>query len=121
MNRTTPERRAQILHLLCEGNSIRAVERLTGASKHTISKLLNEAGAICKETAPKTLSMLYVGETHEFDARVGTGFINHHKWAAAILGGATHICVLIIGGERANRLGPEGDLRQGNNPPLNDQ
>lgn len=44
MNRTDPTRRAQILHLLCEGNSIRSVERITGASKHTISKLLNDAG-----------------------------------------------------------------------------
>jgi len=45
MNKLPPEQRARILHLLCEGNSIRAVERLTGASKHTISKLLNDAGA----------------------------------------------------------------------------
>jgi IS1 family transposase len=45
MNRTNPERRAQILHMLCEGNSIRSIERMTGASKHTISGLLNEAGA----------------------------------------------------------------------------
>jgi IS1 family transposase len=45
MNRTKRERRAQILHLLCEGMSIRAIERTTGASKHTITKLLNDAGA----------------------------------------------------------------------------
>lgn len=33
MNRLTAEDRAHILHLLCEGMSIRAVTRLTGASK----------------------------------------------------------------------------------------
>jgi IS1 family transposase len=39
--------RARILHLLCEGNSIRAVTRLTGASKNTVTKLLIDAGKAC--------------------------------------------------------------------------
>jgi hypothetical protein len=39
--------RAQILHLLCEGNSIRSVTRLTGASKNTVIKLLIDAGKAC--------------------------------------------------------------------------
>lgn len=45
MNRTNPEQRARILQLLCEGMSIRAVTRVTGASKNTVVKLLNDAGA----------------------------------------------------------------------------
>jgi len=45
MNKLSSEERAKILHLLCEGMSIRAVERLTGKSKNTITKLLNDAGA----------------------------------------------------------------------------
>jgi len=45
MNKLTAEERARILHLLCEGTSIRAVTRLTGASKNTVVKLLNDAGA----------------------------------------------------------------------------
>jgi IS1 family transposase len=45
MNKLSSEERAQILHLLCEGMSIRAVTRLTGASKNTVAKLLNDAGA----------------------------------------------------------------------------
>jgi IS1 family transposase len=44
MNRLDHEARARILHLLCEGNSIRAVTRLTGASKKAVSKLLVDAG-----------------------------------------------------------------------------
>ena len=44
MNRTKPEHRARILQLLCEGMAIRAIERTTGASKHTITRLLNDAG-----------------------------------------------------------------------------
>lgn len=44
MNRTKPEQRAHILQLLCEGMSIRAIERTTGATKRTITRLLNDAG-----------------------------------------------------------------------------
>ncbi len=39
--------RSQILHLLCEGNSIRSVTRLTGASKNTVIKLMADAGKAC--------------------------------------------------------------------------
>jgi IS1 family transposase len=39
--------RAHILHLLCEGSSIRAVTRLTGASKNTVIKLMIDAGKAC--------------------------------------------------------------------------
>ncbi len=39
--------RSQILHLLCEGQSIRAVTRLTGVSKNTVTKLLIDAGKAC--------------------------------------------------------------------------
>jgi len=44
MNRLTTERRAQILGMMVEGNSIRAIVRMTGASKNTIIKLLEDAG-----------------------------------------------------------------------------
>jgi IS1 family transposase len=47
MNKLTIEERAKILHLLCEGMSIRAITRLTGASKNTVSKLLVDAGKVC--------------------------------------------------------------------------
>jgi IS1 family transposase len=44
MNKLTKPQRASILHLLCEGNSIRAVTRLTGISKTTVTKLVVDAG-----------------------------------------------------------------------------
>ena len=47
MNRLTNEERARILHLLCEGMSIRAITRLTGTSKNTVAKLLVDAGKAC--------------------------------------------------------------------------
>jgi IS1 family transposase len=39
--------RAQILHLLCEGQSIRSVTRITGVSKNTVIKLMIDAGRAC--------------------------------------------------------------------------
>ena len=39
--------RSHILHFLCEGNSIRSVTRLTGASKNTVIKLMTDAGKAC--------------------------------------------------------------------------
>jgi len=44
MNKLDHAERARILHLLCEGNSIRATTRLTSASKKAVSKLLVDAG-----------------------------------------------------------------------------
>lgn len=47
MNKLSSADRARILHLLCEGNAIRAVVRLTGVSKNTVTKLLIDAGKAC--------------------------------------------------------------------------
>jgi IS1 family transposase len=58
MNKLTRQARAQILHLLCEGQSIRAVTRLTGASKNTVAKLLVSAGHACAAYQDKTLRNL---------------------------------------------------------------
>ena len=54
MNRLTKEDRARILHLLCEGSSIRAVTRLTGASKNTVTKLVVDAGKACLDYQDRT-------------------------------------------------------------------
>lgn len=45
MNRLTADERAKTLQLLCDGMSIRAITHVTGVSKNTIIKLLNDAGA----------------------------------------------------------------------------
>jgi IS1 family transposase len=47
MNKLDAKARATILHLLCEGQSIRAITRITGASKNTVAKLLADAGRAC--------------------------------------------------------------------------
>src|ERR1700756_1866566 len=55
MNKLDREARTRILHLLCEGQSIRAVTRLTGASKATVIKLLVTAGRACGDYQHKAL------------------------------------------------------------------
>lgn len=47
MRKLDPKQRAKILHMLCEGNSIRSIELVEGCSKNTISKLLVDAGKAC--------------------------------------------------------------------------
>src|ERR1700709_692410 len=58
MNKLDRKTRAQILHLLCEGQSIRAVTRLTGRSKNTVAKLLVEAGHACAAYQDRALRNL---------------------------------------------------------------
>ena len=55
MNKLDAKARAQILHLLCEGSSIRAVTRLTRASKNTVTKLLIDAGQVCASYHSRTV------------------------------------------------------------------
>jgi IS1 family transposase len=47
MNRLPVAKRAQMLQMLCEGNSMRSVSRLAGASFNTVAKLLADAGQLC--------------------------------------------------------------------------
>jgi IS1 family transposase len=58
MNKLAKKDRARILHLLCEGQSIRAVTRLTGASKNTVIKLLVDAGRACSAYQDRVLRNL---------------------------------------------------------------
>src|SRR5438045_5612665 len=44
MNKLPPAKRAQVLTLLCEGVSMRSIERIVGCSINTVDKLLREAG-----------------------------------------------------------------------------
>lgn len=47
MNRLSPEKRAQVVRCLVEGNSIRATVRVTGVAKNTVTKLLVDLGTAC--------------------------------------------------------------------------
>ena len=47
MNRLPIEKRAQILSLMAEGNSLRAISRIVGCSINTVTKLLVDLGEAC--------------------------------------------------------------------------
>jgi IS1 family transposase len=55
MNKLPSAQRAQILTMMVEGVSIRAISRMTGASKNTIVKLLADAGQACSDYQDKHL------------------------------------------------------------------
>jgi IS1 family transposase len=50
--------RAKVLELLCEGMAIRAVSRITGVNKNTITKLLVDAGVACAAYQDRVLRNL---------------------------------------------------------------
>jgi IS1 family transposase len=58
MNKLDKETRAQILKLLCEGMSVRAVTRITGAGKNTVLRLLVDAGRACAAYQDRVLRHL---------------------------------------------------------------
>lgn len=47
MNKLPLKTRVQILHMLVEGSSMRAITRITGVSINTVTKLLENAGEAC--------------------------------------------------------------------------
>jgi len=49
MNKLTTKQRAQTLHMLVEGNSLRATARMADVSRNTVDKLLRDAGEACLE------------------------------------------------------------------------
>lgn len=58
MNRLSLAKRAQIVGLLVEGNSLRAASRLADVSINTVTKLLVDTGAACAEYQDKAMREL---------------------------------------------------------------
>jgi transposase-like protein/IS1 family transposase len=49
------DRALLVLHLLCEGNSVRAIERITGTEKKTVLRLLAQVGEGCERMLEETI------------------------------------------------------------------
>jgi IS1 family transposase len=58
MNKLPSAKRAEILGMMVEGVSLRAISRLTGASKNTITKLLEDAGEAFADYQDRTFRNL---------------------------------------------------------------
>src|SRR5438552_384967 len=55
MNALPLEKRKQIIQLLVEGNSIRAITRIADVSKNTVIKLLVDVGSACQKFHNETV------------------------------------------------------------------
>lgn len=58
MNKLTQAKRVQIISALVEGNSVRAICRMTGVAKGTVLKLLVNLGQACAAYQDRTLRNL---------------------------------------------------------------
>jgi IS1 family transposase len=58
MNKLPSEKRAQILHLLCEGNSLRATSRLADVAYNSVAKLFVDAAKACLDYQDRELRNL---------------------------------------------------------------
>src|SRR5258706_12183710 len=58
MKQLTHEKRCAVARALCEGCSIRGTVRLTGVSKNTVAKLLDDLGCACAEYQDKVIRNL---------------------------------------------------------------
>ena len=58
MNKLSLERKAQVIKVLCEGNSIRSTARITGTAINTVVKLLKEVGAACLDYQDRAMCNL---------------------------------------------------------------
>jgi IS1 family transposase len=55
MNKLPAEKRAQILHLLCEGNSLRVTSRLADVAYNSVAKLFVDAAKACLDYQDRNL------------------------------------------------------------------
>jgi len=60
MNKLPIEKRVQILSMLCEGSSMRAISRVVGVSINTVTKLLVDAGNACASFHAETVRGLKI-------------------------------------------------------------
>jgi IS1 family transposase len=58
MNKLSLDRQAQIIKVLCEGNSIRSTARITETAVNTVVKLLREVGAACLDYQDRVMHNL---------------------------------------------------------------
>src|SRR4030043_765603 len=58
MNKLSDERKAEVLKVLCEGNSIRSTARITNTAINTVVTILKQAGSACLEYQDKCLRNL---------------------------------------------------------------
>lgn len=90
---------------------------------HPIGTAFNQIGGVyifCKPAPNGNWDAIYVGETGDFNERLNAALQRHQAWPLCRMHGATHICVMVVGGHQA-RLNIETELRHSLRPPANRQ
>lgn len=92
------------LHLLCEGSSVRAIERITGTEKKTILRLLVQVGEGCERMLTETVKAVPVQDVQADElwtfVRAKQGTVTRRKIADPDAGDA----YCYIGIERTSKL-----------------
>jgi N-formylglutamate amidohydrolase len=84
MNQLSTTRRAQVIAALVEGNSINATCRMLGVGKHTVLRLLEDAGRACAAFHDKYVRNVRVQDgssAMKFGAFVGAKMKNCQRGA----------------------------------------
>jgi IS1 family transposase len=115
MNRLNTEERIRIVSALVEGNSIRAISRMTGIARNTIGKLLEDLGEVCMKNHSERVRNLTVRrlQCDEIWAYVGAKAKNvsiakkeigwGDVWTWVAIDADTKLCVsYLIGGRGAD-------------------
>lgn len=94
MNKLPLQKRVQIINLLVEGMSLRAISRVADVSINTVTKLLVDVGKVCQEFHDSTVhhvksqrvqcdeiwSFVYSKEKNTPDSKKGSGIGNVWTW-----------------------------------------
>lgn len=62
MNRLKRDKQRMVIHMLCEGSSIRSTERITRVHRDTICKLLHRTGHHCHQLVRETIAGVHCDE-----------------------------------------------------------
>src|ERR1700744_2406554 len=126
MNLLSQSEKVQVVKCLCEGMSIRATVRITGAAKNTIVNLLADMGAACADLHDRTVRRVktkrlqcdeiwsFVGckQKNASDDQKAAGWGDVWTWVA--LDADTKLCVSYLVGSRDTETATDFayDLRQ---------
>lgn len=79
-NYLSSEKRVKIFHLLCEGNGINSISRITGCSKQTISLLLKRFSSICDYLNRKLITNIEINEIEADELRTFVRIKTNIRW-----------------------------------------
>ena len=78
----------------------------------TSFKSLSGVYVFLKENSNGLMSIIYIGETDNFEERLNLNIKNHQQYKCISLNYPTHIALLTVSGIRQNRLDIETNLRR---------